>query len=68
MAPGPTVTGSSGGGARGSGDDGESVGLPAAVHASGDQTGLWLLFSRTMIVRMRATYMHMAVGAHFPVD
>jgi hypothetical protein len=68
MAPGPIVTGSSGGGTRGSGGDGESVGLPAAVHASGDRTGLWLLFSRTMIIGMRATYRHMAVGAHFPVD
>jgi hypothetical protein len=44
MAPDPAVTGSSGGGARGSGGDGESVGLPAAVHASGDWTRLWLLF------------------------
>jgi hypothetical protein len=30
MAPDPAVTGSSGGGVRGSGGDGESVGLPAA--------------------------------------
>jgi hypothetical protein len=44
MAPGPTVTGSSGGGARGSGGDDESVGLSAAVHASGYLTRLWLLF------------------------
>jgi hypothetical protein len=44
MAPDPAVTRSSGGGARGSGGDGESVGLPAAVHALGDRTRLWLLF------------------------
>jgi hypothetical protein len=44
MASDWAVTRSSGGGARGSGGDGESVGLPAAVHASGDQTRLWLLF------------------------
>jgi hypothetical protein len=40
MAADPAVTGSSGGGARGSGGDGESMGLPAAVHASGDRTRL----------------------------
>jgi hypothetical protein len=40
MAPDPAVTGSSGGGARDSGSDGESVGLPAAAHASGDRTRL----------------------------
>jgi hypothetical protein len=44
MALDLAVTGSSGGGARGSDSDGESVGLPAAVHASRDQTHLWLLF------------------------
>jgi hypothetical protein len=44
MAPDLAVTGSSSGGARGSGGDGESVGLPATVHASGDWTRLWLLF------------------------
>jgi hypothetical protein len=44
MAPDPAVTGSSGGGARGSGGDGESVRLPAAVHALRDRTRLWLLF------------------------
>jgi hypothetical protein len=44
MAPDPAVTESSGGGARGSGSDGESVGLSTAVHASGDRTRLWLLF------------------------
>jgi hypothetical protein len=42
MAPDPAVTRSSGGGARGSGGDGKY--LPAAVHALGDQTRLWLLF------------------------
>jgi hypothetical protein len=31
------------------------VGLPAAVHASGDQTRLDFSFSRTVIVEMRAT-------------
>jgi hypothetical protein len=44
MAPDPAVTGSSGGGARGSGGDGESVRLPTAVHALRDRTRLWLLF------------------------
>jgi hypothetical protein len=44
MVPDPAVTGSSGGGARGSGDDGESVRLPATVHVSGDRTRLCLLF------------------------
>jgi hypothetical protein len=42
MVPDPAVTGSSGGGARGSGDDGEW--LPATVHVSGDRTRLCLLF------------------------
>jgi hypothetical protein len=45
MTPDLAVTESSGGGARGSGNDDESVGLPADVHASGDWTRLWLLFS-----------------------
>jgi hypothetical protein len=53
--------------ARSSGGNGESVGLPAAVHASGDQTRLGLQF-RTVIVGMRASYRHMVAGAHFPVD
>jgi hypothetical protein len=44
MVSDSAVTGSSGGGARGSDGDGESVGLPVAVHASGDQIRLWLLF------------------------
>jgi hypothetical protein len=44
MVPDPAVTGSSGGGARGSGGVGESVWLPTTVHVSGDQTRLCLLF------------------------
>jgi hypothetical protein len=44
VAPDPAVTESSGGGARGSGGDGESMGLSSAVHASGDRTRLGLLF------------------------
>jgi hypothetical protein len=67
MAPDPAVTGSSGCGARGSGGNGESVGLPAAVHASGNWIRLWLLFFLcTVIVGMRPTYRHMMAGAHFP--
>jgi hypothetical protein len=63
MAPDPAITGSSGGGARGSGGNGESVGLPVAVHASGNWIRLWLLFFLcTVIVGMRPTYRHMMAG------
>jgi hypothetical protein len=40
MAPDPAVTGSSGGGARGSGGDGESAGLPAASDSESSAVGL----------------------------
>jgi hypothetical protein len=66
MALDPAVTGSSDGGARGSGGDGESVGLPTAILGRSDL--LMITIFRAVIVGMCATYRHMATGAHIPVD
>jgi hypothetical protein len=60
MAPDPAVTGSSGGGARGSGGDGESVGLPVAVLGRLDP--LMITIFRVVIIGMCVTYSHMTVG------